>query len=148
MTLVKWNPRYNVLRPFNEIDRFLDSMFRRTLDGTAISSGDWFPAVEVLQGDKEFTLRVEAPGMGKKDIDVDIQDGVLTISGEKKSDVEDSIDNCYCREISYGKFSRSFRLPDEVEEGKIKANYKNGVLTVSLPTKTPVEPEKVSVTIS
>jgi len=91
------------------------------------------PAVNVEENDKEYRIEVAAPGLGREDMKVSIDDGVLTISSEKKVENEDNRDNYLRREFGYTSFSRSFTLPEEVNTEKINAKHKNGILHVYLP---------------
>jgi len=90
---------------------------------------------EVSEGEKEIEIAAEVPGMDEKDIDVEVAGGMLTISGEKKSESEKSDKNVYMTERSYGSFRRSFRLPDTVDPDNISAKFDKGVLKVSVPKK-------------
>ena len=95
----------------------------------------FMPSVDIKENKKSLVVKAEIPGMDAKDIDLTLERDVLIISGERtdEKEEEDEKENYYCRETSYGSFRRSLRLPVEVEADKIKADYKNGVLTVTLP---------------
>jgi len=100
-----------------------------------------------IEKDKEYEVRVEAPGMKKGDFGVTVKDGVLTITGEKRAESSDDRKGYAYRESRQGKFSRSFRLPEEVNEKKIGASYTSGVLSVSVPRSKPIEVKEVEVQI-
>jgi HSP20 family protein len=128
MTIVRWDP----FRDF----------------GFATASA-WMPPVDIFQsGDHEVVLKAELPDMSREDIDINIENFVLTIKGEKKlaSDVED--DQFHHVERRYGKFSRSFSLPQTVDSGKVAAEYKNGVLTVRLPLREEAKPRQVKIDVA
>ena len=129
MTLVKWNPTRSLMTDF---DRIFDSMFSHDLPQFS-STKSWMLAVDVNETKTEFSLSADMPGLDKKDISVDIHDGVITIKGERAIDNEKSTDDYRIRERQLGSFNRSFRLPDNVNEDKVAAKVKNGVLTVTLP---------------
>ncbi|MEE9167832.1 MAG: Hsp20/alpha crystallin family protein [Candidatus Neomarinimicrobiota bacterium] len=154
MNLIKWTPRSSLLRPFgidswaDETDRFFDSFARWPVHPSRFHDADWLPSFDVVEKEKEHEVRVEAPGMKKSDFHVAAKDGVLTISGEKKDEESKNGDRYSYRESRYGRFSRSFRLPDEATEKNIKANYKDGVLTVSLPRSKPLKAKEIEVEIS
>ena len=93
------------------------------------------PAANVKESENAFTIDLAVPGMSKKDFQIDVSNGVMTISSEKEEESEDKTDDYTRREFSYSSFSRSFRLPESVNEDKIKAQYDNGVLVVTLPKK-------------
>ena len=144
MTLVKWNPTRSLMTDF---DRIFDSMFSQDLP--QFSSGQsWAPAVDVNETETEFFLSADMPGLDKKDVSVDIHDGVITIKGERDIDNEKSTDGYRIRERQLGSFNRSFRLPDNVNEDKVAAKFKNGVLTVILPKTKETLPEGRRIKIS
>ena len=91
------------------------------------------PVVDVAEREKDYEITAELPGMEEKDIEVNVSDDVLTIKGEKKEEKEEKKKDYYLSERRYGSFQRSFRVPDGVDASKIEANFKNGVLTVTLP---------------
>ena len=93
------------------------------------------PCLDIRENDKEYIIEAEIPGMDKKDVDLVINNGVLTIRGEKKSETKDKNDNYNRIERSFGRFSRDIPLPDEVQHDKINAKFKNGLLKIKLPKK-------------
>ena len=107
----------------------------------------WAPSVDILEKDGKLILRAELPGMTEKDIDLKIEGNTLTLKGERKMDNEDKKSNYHRVESYYGSFTRSFRLPDTVDYEKINAEYKNGVLTVTLPQKPEVKPREIPVSV-
>ena len=144
MTLVKWNPTRSLMTDF---DRIFDSMFNH--DWPRLSVGQsWMPAVDVNETEKEFFLTADMPGLDKKDVSIDIHDGVITIQGERSTDNDKSVDGYRIRERHLGSFNRSFRLPDNLNEEKIDAKFKNGVLTVTLPKAKEIIPEGRQINIS
>ncbi len=106
-----------------------------------------FPAIDISENEKEVTIKAEIPGMTEKDIDLSYQEGVLTISGEKKDEKEETEKNTYYKESYYGYFSRSIPLGDKYDWDKVAASYKNGALTVSVPKKEGVKENKVKINI-
>jgi len=144
MTLVKWNPTRSLMTDF---DRIFDSMFSHDLPLFPLAQS-WTPAVDVNETGTEFFLSADMPGLDKKDVSVDIHDGVITIKGERDIDNEKSTDGYRIRERQLGSFNRSFRLPDNVNEDKIAAKFKNGVLTVTLPKTKEILPEGRQIKIS
>ncbi len=161
MTLVKWTPAHRSLRgnsclsPFStsrwmgDFDQLFNSIFGEPIASPSLLRDvDWLPAFDVIEKEKEYILRFEAAGMKKSDFNISVKDGVLTVTGEKKTESTDNGDNYTHQESCFGRFSRSFRLPDDVvDEKKVAAKYKNGVLTISLPRTKPVEVEGVEVEI-
>ena len=107
----------------------------------------WVPSVDILEKDGKLILRAELPGMTEKDIDLKIEGNTLTLKGERKMDSEDKKSNYHRIESFHGSFTRSFRLPDTVDYEKVNAEYKNGVLTVTLPQKPEATPREIPVSV-
>ena len=139
MTLIKWKP-VNSLDAFSSFDSMFDNFLSRPLAYRRSSRVDLMPNVNVAENEKEYMFKVEVPGMDKKDVELTFKDGVLTIKGEKKQESKEENECSYCNEISYGKFERSFRLANPVDDSKIGASYKNGVLDVNIPKVKVEEP--------
>jgi HSP20 family protein len=111
------------------------------------SRGSWVPSVDVLEKDGNLILRAELPGMTEKQIDLKVEGNTLVLKGERKMESEDNKGNYHRVESSYGTFSRSFMLPETVDIDKINADYKNGVLTITIPQKPEVKPREIPVSI-
>ena len=107
----------------------------------------WMPPVDILEKDGNLVLRAEVPGMEEKDIDLKLEGNVLTLKGERKLSKEDKQNNYHRVESFYGTFARSFTLPETVDVEKIKAEYKHGVLTITLPQKPEVRPREIPVSV-
>jgi HSP20 family protein len=105
----------------------------------------FMPAFDVSETENELIVKGEVPGMDQKDIDINLSDGLLTIKGEKKHEKEDKNENYHCVERHYGKFSRTMRVPFEVEADKVDATYKDGVLKVTLPKSETAKPKKIEI---
>jgi HSP20 family protein len=129
MTLVKYSD--SDFRP-TTFSSILDNFFNESV-GNASRVSRFRPGADVIETDKHYEIQLALPGMEKKDINIDINEGVLTISGERKFENEDESRNYFMVETRYGAFSRSFNLPDLVDSSKIDASYKNGILYVELP---------------
>ena len=133
-----------------EFDDLFDNFFRsfdmQPFEGRI---GAFSPKVDVTENEKEFRISAELPGMDDKDIDVSLQNDMLTIRGEKKEEKEDKGKDYYRMERSYGSFSRTIPLPVEVETDKVDAKFKKGVLTITLPKteKAVSETKKISVKV-
>ena len=146
MRLITWNPITKPATIFNEIDNWFNSvssdspsLFERT--------SSWRPLFEVLDTDKAYRLRAELPGMGKKDVTIQVVNDVLTISGERKFENNNSNDDNHYSEFSYGKFSRSFNLPEDVKESAINASMKDGVLALEIPRVKKIDPKVKNILI-
>jgi HSP20 family protein len=144
MMLVKRNSSSpSVERYYNNL---FDNFFGGSLlDSEACKAVDWSPSMEVEESENAFFLNVEVPGMKKKDIDISIKENVITISGEKKAKEQKKESAYYLNEVRYGKFSRSFKLPGNVDIDKIKGSWNEGMLTVEVPKTEIAKPRKIEI---
>ena len=131
MTLVRWSPR-TTLGFRNEFDRLFDSFFN-TSNEEETSLTAFSPAVDITETEKEYLISAELPGIKKEDIKMNISDNILTISGEKNQEKKTDKENYHRTERVYGTFQRSFRLPEISAQENISAEFKDGVLTVTIP---------------
>jgi HSP20 family protein len=106
---------------------------------------EWTPRMTFYDKDGKYHLTAELPGMSRDDVSITIDKGVLTVTGKKEVKKEEEGADYYLRETSYGSFSRSFRLPSEVEETKVEANFKDGVLSVEMPHKKEPSSKKIQI---
>ena len=142
MQLVRWDPFRDVVTMSNRLNRTLhDSYIPRTED----SLGAWGPPVDIFEKQDRLVIRTEIPGVEMEDMDVRIENGVLTLHGERKQDTEVKEENAYRMERIYGTFTRSFTLPTTVDSAKVTATYKDGVLEVSVPKAETAKPKKISI---
>lgn len=123
-------------------DRFLEGF---ELPGLFSEEMTFTPAFDVSETENAVIVEAEVPGMDQKDIDINLSDGLLTITGEKKHEKEDKDESYHCVERHYGKFSRTMRVPFEVETDKVDAIYKDGVLKVTLPKSETARPRKIEI---
>lgn len=123
--LVRWNDASLLPRALSVFDEWFDRPF--------LALRTFTPRVEVREQPKEFVLRAELPGVSKDEVKITLENRTLTISGEKKFEKREDGENVHIHETAYGEFSRSFNLGTGVDESKIKAEYKDGILTVTLP---------------
>ena len=120
----------NRMRSWVDFPSFAPSLFRAPL---LSETTQWLPAVELAEHDGEFVLTAEIPGMSKADVDISVEDNVLTLKGEKKFEHDEEKDRMHIREREYGTFERCFTLPRNVDASKIKAEYHDGVVELHLP---------------
>jgi len=130
--LTPWRP-FEFDRVRREMDRLWDSFLEGRPMRRAEEGGEWLPSLDVSETKNDLVIKAELPGMDAKDIDISLNNGFLTIKGEKKHEKEEKDENYHLNERSYGSFTRSVRLPREVQSDKITASFKNGVLRVTLP---------------
>jgi len=147
MAIVRWDPVRELVVMQDRLNRFFDDLGRRT-DDDVMSRGDWMPAVDIYQSDaNEVVLKAELPGLKREDIDVKVENNTLTIKGERRQDVEVKKEHFHRVERSYGAFSRSFSLPSTIDSGNVRADYHDGVLTVSLPLREESKPRQIQVAV-
>ncbi|MBL7066360.1 MAG: Hsp20/alpha crystallin family protein [Candidatus Marinimicrobia bacterium] len=131
MTLVRWTPR-SMLGFRNEIDQLFNSCFNTPVkEETTIAT--FAPAVDIEEKDKEFRITIELPGIKKEEVSIKIKDNLLTITGDKKKGKKTEDENYHRTERIYGSFQRTFRLPEYADQDNIAAEYKDGILIVSIP---------------
>ena len=130
----------------DQFNRMFDTPLQNFLSAEA-RPGLFAPEVDITGTDNEITITADLPGIDVKDVKIDVRDNVLTISGERKEESEKKEKNCYRSERFFGSFQRSFALPDGLDQEKVKAAYKNGVLTVTIPKSEKVKPKQISIDI-
>jgi HSP20 family protein len=135
--------RFAALR--EELDRLFDNSFGPVFQAPG-SFSRWAPALDVYQDTDQFTVVAELPGLKKEDIELSLQDGVLTISGERKQ--EKKSEEGYRNERFFGRFQRSVTLPASVDSSKVKATYEDGILKIVLPKAEEAKPKKIDVSVS
>jgi HSP20 family protein len=146
MNLVKWNPMREMETLQNRINRLFDGNFFPTFSlDDDMSLGNWRPVVDIYENEDTVVVKAELPGVDKKDIKVDLKDGVLTLSGERSHEKEVKEENYYRKERAFGKFHRSFNVPADIDPDKIKAEFKDGVLNVEIPKPEEKKPKKIAV---
>ena len=132
--LMNTHPFKDIERARSEMDKLMDTfLFGVPQKSDFSEETEWLPAVDMAEMNDEIVVNVEAPGMDPKAFGISLNEGILTIRGERKQEKVEGEENYHLIERRYGTFSRSIRLPREVESDKIRATYKNGVLTVTLP---------------
>ena len=144
-SVTRWEPFRGISTLQDQVNRLFDNTF---LGRSESSLASWAPAVDVHETDNELVVTADLPGMNEKDLDVHVENNMLTISGERKTESNVKDDNYLRVERSYGSFSRSFSLPNTVNPEAIAAEYKNGVLTVKLPKRAEAKSRQVKVNVA
>jgi HSP20 family protein len=141
----RWNP-WNEL---NRLQRELNELFERRIeDGSEVSEPTWRPQMDIFEDQDAFLLSAELPGIEPGQVEIKVENDLLTLSGERVLEHEDRRDNYHRIERTYGQFARSFTLPESVDAENISARSVNGVLTVTIPKKPEVQPRQISVTVT
>ncbi len=149
MALVRWNPSLEL----EEMADRLNRMFARpTASGTngkeTMIVADWTPSVDISETEGEYQIKAEIPDVKKEDVKVTLEDGVLTIQGQRKQEREEKGTKYHRIERSYGSFARTFSLPDVIEVDKVKAEFKDGVLNLRLPKSEKAKPKAIEVKVA
>jgi HSP20 family protein len=149
MNLIKWDP----LRELEDVSDRLNRIFGRSLaraesGNEMVAVADWAPSVDISETDTAYLIKGEIPGVKKEDVKVTIQDGMLTIQGERKQEKEEKSKKFHRIECSYGSFERSFRVPDDADENSVKAEFKDGMLNVTLAKSEKAKPKAIEVAVS
>jgi HSP20 family protein len=149
MAIVRWNDPFREFAQWqNRINRVFSDAYGRSDDGLT-TSGAWMPPVDIYHnGEHEIVLKAELPDLTREDIDITVDNGTLTIKGEKKLSNDVKEEQYHRIERQYGSFSRSFSLPQTVDSAKVGAEYKNGVLTVRLPLREEAKPRQIKVDVA
>jgi HSP20 family protein len=155
MNIVKWQrptltnwPSFGRLSDLrDEIDRLFESPLSELTRTSQLLSG-WTPALDVYEGKDSFVVKAELPGMKKEDIEVSLHDGSLSISGERKTETKHEDAEVYRAERFFGRFQRTVTLPTAVAADKVKAAYKDGVLTITLPKTEEAKPKQIDVSVN
>lgn len=154
MTQLHWNPFREIEELFDRYNRVFTGPTLAQLPGSggnreALTRPDWLPAVDIIEKAGEFRLKVELPEVRKEDVKVSVDNGVLTISGERHLEKEEEGSETQHRRIEriYGSFSRSFTLPESADETHVDASYKDGMLTLTIPKTARPEPRAIDVKV-
>ena len=150
-TLIGWNQLREMDEAQNRLTRFLGGFPNRMGIGEthSLTVADWSPEVDISQDNHEYLLKAaDLPEMKKDDVRVTVEDGILNVSGERKSETEDQKRKFHRIERSYGNFRRSFTLPDDADSTKVTADFRDGVLKVHLPTTTIAKTKAVEVKVT
>ena len=147
MTIVRWDPLRELSAIQDRMNRVFGEYYRGA-DDDVMRRGTWVPPVDIYDtGNNELVIKAELPDMSKEDIEITVENGSLTLKGEKKMDSGIRDEHCRRIERAYGTFSRSFSLPPTVDPSKVSADYKNGVLTIKLPVREEAKPKQIQVQV-
>lgn len=133
MNLIKWDPSSELEEISNRLNRIFGRTSAPAKSGQELLTiADWTPTADVSETDEGYLIKAEIPGVNKADVKVFIQDGMLTMQGERRTEKEEKGRKLHRIERSYGKFVRSFRIPDDADEASVKAEFKDGMLNVTI----------------
>jgi HSP20 family protein len=154
MAIIRWEATRPARLPSRELSTFqrdLTRLFGTAFDSSTVAAHParraWVPAIDLVEEGDSYVVRADVPGVSEEDVKVEVQDGVLTISGERSSQTEDKQEGSYRLERTYGSFSRSLRLPEGVDADAIEARYDAGVLELSIPKPAAPQPHRVTIAV-
>ena len=148
MNIVRWDPLRELEDMSMRLGRFFNQPGLHRVDDGGSFFADWAPAVDVQETDKEYIVKADLPDVRKEDVKVGIEDGVLTLEGERKQEKDEKGKKFHRVERVYGKFVRRLALPMEVDAQKVAADFKDGVLNVHMPKAVTVKPRAIDVKVA
>jgi HSP20 family protein len=144
MTLVRWQPAHDWSGLGSDVDRFFDAFFQaRGRDSDRFAR--WVPAMDLVETEDSLVLKADLPGLREDDVTVEVNDNVLTVSGERRAEHERKEDGYHRVERSFGQFSRSVTVPEGIDEDKVTASFNDGVLEVRIPKPEERKPTRISI---
>ena len=148
MSIIRWEP-FRDLATQDTFNRLFNETFSRFVGGgDEQASRGWVPAVDIVENDQNLVLKAELPGFDPKDVEIRVEDGMLYLKGERKFERDEKKENYHGIERSYGTFSRTFALPGSVDVDNVKAEYKDGLLTLTVPKKEEAKPKTIKIQVS
>jgi len=150
MAIVRFEPFRDLTSLQERMNRLFSESYRsqQTGDDDWALGGTWAPAVDIYEQDNNIVLKAELPGVDPKDVDIQLENNTLTLRGERKLDKEVKKENYHRVERAYGTFTRSFTLPAVVDQNNIKAEFKDGVLRVTLPKREEAKPKQIQINVT
>ena len=146
MAIIRWDPFRDMVTLREKMNRVFEDVFTgRTEEGKNFKTSTWAPSVDIFETEGELVLTAEVPGIDEKDIEIKVEDNTLTLKGERKFEKETKEENYHRIERSYGSFYRAFTLPNSIDPAKIQATHENGVLKITMPKRSELQPRKVKI---
>jgi HSP20 family protein len=148
MALIRWQPAGELNTIQNEMNRLFDTLFDVPVRGNGIAASPrWIPPMDLVETADEFVLRADLPGLAENDVNIEVEENVLTISGERKAEHEHRSEGYYRVERAAGAFSRSLTLPEGIDPDSVRASFERGVLEVRIPKPEERKPRRVSIAV-
>jgi len=148
MALIRWEPARELQSLQQEVNRLFGTAFDAQAGGNGAVGRRWIPAMDLVEEGERYVLRADLPGLSESDVNVELDDNVLTISGQRRSEHEDRKDGYYRIERASGSFSRSLTLPDGIDPESINAHFENGVLEVRISKPEERKPRRVAINVA
>jgi HSP20 family protein len=148
MAIIRWEPFRDLMTTQREFDRLFKEAFSPMFGEGELSTRTWAPPVDIYENENNIVLKADLPGVDPKDVEVRVEDSTLYLKGERKFEKETKEENYHRVERSYGSFARSFSLPNSINAEKVKAEYKDGLLTLTLPKREEAKPKTIKIDVS
>jgi HSP20 family protein len=148
MAIVRWEPFRDLVTTQKEFDRLFREAFSPMSGETELSTRSWAPPVDIYETEDAIVLKAELPGVDAKDVEVRVEDNTLYLKGERKFEKEVKEQNYHRVERSYGSFARSFSLPNSISADKVKAEFKDGLLTLTMPKREEAKPKTIKIDVT
>jgi HSP20 family protein len=149
MAIVRFDPFRELISMQDRMNRMVQDLYGRRGEEDVMSRGEWLPPVDIFQnGQSEIVLKAELPGVNRDDIDLRVENNTLTIRGARRMPQDVREEQYHRVERSYGSFTRSFTLPSVIDTGSVRADYQDGVLTVTLPIREEAKPKQIQVQVN
>ncbi len=147
MEIVRWEPFEALTRIHSRVNDLFDETFNRPRSYQSSTNGVWVPPVDILESKDSYLIRAELPGMKKEEFNLEVKDGTLSLSGERKFEEPANGVEYHRVERAAGKFLRSFYLPQTVKSDGIKANYRDGILEIHVPKADEAKPKQIAISV-
>jgi HSP20 family protein len=144
MAIVRWEPFRDLMTTQERLGRLFNDLSRGFLEEDG-GTRPWSPAVDIFETDQNLVVKAELPGVDAKDVEIRVEDNTLYLKGERKFEKETKEENYHRVERTYGSFARSFSLPNSVDSEKTTAEYKDGILTVTMPKREEAKPKTIKI---
>jgi len=148
MAIVRWEPFRDVFSTQDRFNRLFNQTLSQMFGEENGKLGTWSPAVDVFETDQNLVVKAELPGIDPKDVEIRVENNTLFLQGQRKFENEVKEENYHRIERSYGSFTRTFALPGSIDAEKVSADYKSGVLTLTLPKREEAKPKTIKINVS
>jgi HSP20 family protein len=149
MSIIRWEPLRDLVSTHDHFNQLFNETFARAFgDQKEVSLRTWVPPVDICETEDSLVLKAELPGIKPDDVEIRVEDNTLYLKGERKFEKEVKDENFHQVERSYGTFSRSFSLPSSIDSDKVKAEYQNGILTLTMPKREEAKPKTIKIDVS
>ena len=147
MAIVRWDPFRDLISIQDRMNRLFEQTLARTREEEGIAASTWMPAVDIYETPDQVVMKAELPGLTREDIEINVRDNTLSLRGQRKFEKDVKEENYLRIERAYGSFQRSFTLPVTIQQDKIKAVFRDGVLEMSLPKAEEARPKQIKIDV-